>query len=335
MKKKLLIVILAAIAILLLVGCGEKPASEATLKEDIYNSSNFSLFSEQLDMEITNLEVVKRQTTTEDKVDTVWVKVTAAGDTAEGEMYYVMTYHLYNDGWLLETIADDAVDSWHFEPLEGVPDEVIASYIPEGAEILENTVDLEAASHTVTYTYEESHLYCDVTYKKQLVFNFGSGYYTSGMHDPGRWGFQNEVDVGSYEDWHDIEGTWQYTDLELVSRTDTYTWVIDDFSPEGCAFDESCTDFTEFNVSGSCKYTSDYYLRKDFITWSNENNILKGVVDSDYTGEIYYKISANVAQYSDASYVTTQVKYIRIHYDRAPTMIIASNYRTVELTKIS
>lgn len=207
MKKKLLVVILAAIAILLLAGCGEKPASEATLKEDIYNSSNFSLFSEQLDMEITDLEVVKRQTTTEDKVDTVWVKVTAAGDTAEGEMYYKLTYHLYNDGWLLEAIADDTVDSWHFKPLEGVPDEVIASYIPEGAEILENTVDLEVASHTVTYTYEESHLYCDVTYKKQLVFNFGSGYYTSGMHDPGRWGLQNEVDVGSYEDWH-LEGTW-------------------------------------------------------------------------------------------------------------------------------
>ena len=137
----------------------------------------------------------------------MWVKVTAAGDTAEGEMYYKLTYNLYNDGWLLETIADDAVDSWHFEPLEGVPDEVIANYIPESAEILENTVDLEAASHTVTYTYEESHLYCDVTYKKQLVFNFGNGYYTSGMHDPGRWGLQNEVDAGSYEDWH-LEGTW-------------------------------------------------------------------------------------------------------------------------------
>ena len=127
--KKLLVVILAAIAILLLAGCGEKPASEATLKEDIYNSSNFSRFSEQPEMEITNLEIVKRQTSTKDKVDTVWVKVTAAGDTAEGEMYYIMTYWLYNSGWQIESITDDEVNQWNLIPTKGVDDETILAYV--------------------------------------------------------------------------------------------------------------------------------------------------------------------------------------------------------------
>ena len=89
MKKKMLAVILVAVAILLLAGCEEKPVSEETLKVDLYNSSSFSRFSEQLGMKITDLEVIKRQTYADEKIDTVWVKIKAAGDTAEGEMYYM------------------------------------------------------------------------------------------------------------------------------------------------------------------------------------------------------------------------------------------------------
>lgn len=44
MKKKLLAVIFFVIAILMLTGCGKKPAPEATLKEGLYNSSDFSRF---------------------------------------------------------------------------------------------------------------------------------------------------------------------------------------------------------------------------------------------------------------------------------------------------
>lgn len=189
MKKKLLVVILAAIAILLLAGCGEKPASEATLKEDIYNSSNFSRFSEQLDMEITNLEIVKRQTSTEDKVDSVWVKVTAAGDTAEGEMYYVMTYNLYNDGWLLETITDDALDSWHFEPLCAPSDEEISNRLSYYGDynILNESLDIENGLKEVDFEYTENHLYCRKNYTAQLICEFVSNYYEFETGDIGEW----------------------------------------------------------------------------------------------------------------------------------------------------
>ena len=330
MKKKLLAVIFFVIAILMLTGCGKKPASEATLKEDLYNSSNFSRFSEQLGMKITNLEVVKRQTTTEDKVDTVWVKIKAAGDTAEGEMYYKMTYNLYNDGWLLETITDDDVDSWYFEPLCGVPDEEIAGYIPAEAEILENTVDLEAATQTVTYTYEEPHLYCDVTYKKQLVFDFGDVYYSFGMCEPGTWGFRDEVDAGSYEDWHGIEGTWQYTDTIFTRLTGTYTLVIDDFSPGSHAFDEPDSydgSSGHYTVRGSYRYDLENY--GDFVSWANEDNILDGRAETDNNGEVTHIVSADMVQHSDASYVTNRVMKFQIHYDSAPTIVIDGwNYRT-------
>ena len=291
-------------------------------------------------MNITDFEIEKRQTTTESKVDIVWVSVKASGDTVKGKMYYKMTYNLYNDGWLLETIEDDNVDSWHFEPLCGVPDAEIAGYMPEEAEILENTVDFDTATQTVTYTYEEPHLYCDVTYKKQLVFDFGDIYYSFGMCEPGTWGFRDEVDAGSYEEWHGIEGTWQYTNTNLLfGKTKTYTLVIDDFSPGSHAFDEpnSYNGLRDhYTVSGSCRYDMDYYSCKDFVSWANEDNILDGRAKTD-NGEMTHDITANMVQHSDASYVTNISMVITIHYDSAPTIWVVDGLKqgTVELTKIS
>lgn len=340
MKRNSLVLILLGIMLLLLTGCGKKPASASALENDLYNSGGFSRFSNELGMNITDFEIEKRQTTTESKVDIVWVSVKASGDTVKGEMYYKMTYNLYNDGWLLETIEDDNVDSWHFEPLCGVPDAEIADYMPEEAEILENTVDLDTATQTVTYTYEEPHLYCDVTYKKQLVFDFGDIYYSFGMCEPGTWGFRDEVDAGSYEDWHGIEGTWQYTNTNLLfGKTETYTLVIDDFSPGSHAFDEPNSydgSSDHYTVSGSYRYDMDYYSRKDFVSWANENNMLDGRAKTD-NGEMTHHITANMVQHSDASYVTNKSMGITIHYDSAPTIWAVDGLKqgTVELTKIS
>lgn len=180
-------------------------------------------------------------------------------------MYYKMTYNLYNDGWLLETIEDDNVDSWHFEPLCGVPDAEIAGYMPEEAEILENTVDLDTATQTVTYTYEEPHLYCDVTYKKQLVFDFGDVYYSFGMCEPGTWGFRDEVDAGSYEDWH-LNGTW-YGKFDGFPYNDgeEYYLTIEEVPTVSV---HANNEGGEFEISGSCEmityYNDSYTSRKTF-----------------------------------------------------------------------
>lgn len=125
MKKKLLVAIFFVIAISLLTGCGKKPASNSTLKSDLTNDSIFSRMSNQLGIKITDLEVVKRQTTEERRSDVVWVKVNAAGKAVEGEMYYVMTYELYNEGWQLEYIAADRPEQWQFTPLESVSEESV------------------------------------------------------------------------------------------------------------------------------------------------------------------------------------------------------------------
>jgi len=190
MEKKLLAVIFCATVILLFAGCRKKPASDSKLKDDLYSSDNFSYYSDQIGMKITDLEVIKRQTNTENQIDIVWVNVEASGDTAKGEMYYKMTYNLYNDGWLLEMIEDDNLDLWHFEPLCAPSDEEVESQLSYFGDhkILSEELDIENGLKTVTFEYLEEHENCYTDYTDQLIFQFENSYYAAGNGGPASWG---------------------------------------------------------------------------------------------------------------------------------------------------
>ena len=194
MKKKLLAVIFFVIAISLLAGCGKKPASEATLKEDLYNSRSFSRFSNQLGMKITDLEVVKRQTTEEQKSDVVWVEVNTSSEAAEGEMYYVMRYELYNDGWQLENITEDRPGEWQFTPLKNVdaesaPQDLLECHIQSLVENLSET-DCQIESFNIderqTYVkyveYGEDAFLADILYVSATAVDNVSGIRIDGKY---------------------------------------------------------------------------------------------------------------------------------------------------------
>lgn len=210
MRKYGSLLLLCVAMCLLLTGCGEKTADEteektenktevktenatadeAQLKNDLYSSDMFSRYANDLNMEITELEVTKRQTDEEQKKDSVWVHVNASSDAVDAEMYYIMTYALYNEGWLLETVWDDEYESWHFTPLRGVSDDVIANDLQQSYseyEILNNEVDLESGIQTVTFITKESHLYCTKTATMQLIYEFTSIYEGYGMTLDGEW----------------------------------------------------------------------------------------------------------------------------------------------------
>lgn len=73
-------------------------------------------------LEINDMEIVKRQTTVEDKTDIVYVAGTAVNDIAQYNFYYKMTYNLYNDGWILDEVEKDDKNECYSQPLKG-PDE--------------------------------------------------------------------------------------------------------------------------------------------------------------------------------------------------------------------
>lgn len=239
MEKKLLLPLFAVFV--LLAGCAKSdvPKSnaetqadpqfsneEARLKDDLFKSAAFSEFAQGLNMEITSLEIIKRQTVEESRIDTVWVKVSAASDAVQGEMYYVMTYGLYNDGWLLDDIADDATEQWLFTPLKGVSEEEIHEtlrYFPEDLEILSNELDLASGTQTVTISYSEHHTYCDAVYKEQLIYYFGSTYGVYGTSGAGYWG-ESFVTLDTDMTWN-VCGTYRTPDGDTLS--------IDQFDTDG------------------------------------------------------------------------------------------------------
>lgn len=239
MKKYSILFLLCAAMCLLLTGCGEKTADEAQLKNDLYSSDIFSKYA-NLNMTITDLEIIKRQTTEADKTDAVWVKVDAASDAIEGTLYFEMDYSLYNDGWLLDSVRDDSTDLWHFTPLSGVSDEMIQQYIPSEATIDDIKIDLEGCAHTVSYTLVEPHTYCDVIYKETLLFLFQSGHYQGA-----EWYLADTMDNGSYEDWK-ITGEW-YGVCEKVLYKGYTAWLsVEDFSPPVGYILSCCDGYTDY-----------------------------------------------------------------------------------------
>lgn len=128
-KHGTLFILLCSAMCLLLAGCVKKTATKSQLKDDLYSSNVFSQYVNNLNMEITELEITKRQTNENQMVDTVWVEINAVCEAVEAEMYYVMTYKLYNDGWQLDTVAEYTPGQWKFIPLKSIEEESVPYHL--------------------------------------------------------------------------------------------------------------------------------------------------------------------------------------------------------------
>ncbi len=301
MKKRkgyLMFICVWILGCILLTGCGKKTVSEAQLKEDLSQSSAYTLYGDGLDISIDSFKVTKRQTATEDRIDTAWVEVDSSNDAVTGHMYFVMTYELYNDGWQITNVEEDEIDEWYFTPLREMTDEEIATYISEDVQIVSKDVDLDEGTEFITYTWVESHEYCDVTYVKQDYFEFG----TSNMiYDAGKWNYITTNDAGSTEEWN-IVGTWEYEDTNHLVRL-----TIDDFQPDSplFAFYDDEPD-SRFNMDGYIEH-SYYYLGartekaqgpfevryNKFVRYFEEDGMIEGGYDSVTLGYDFYGAHAN------------------------------------------
>lgn len=332
---------------LLLAGCAEKTADEAQLRADLYNSDAFSKYANDRNMEITDFEIVKRQTDEAQKVDAVWIRANAASEEVEAEMYYVMTYNLYNDGWLLESVEDDEIDSWCFAPLQGVSDDVIANDLQyfSNYEILNNELDLEQGRQTITFTYKESHLYCDTTSTEQLIYEFGNMYYDFGTAHAGEWG-SSFVTLDNSTVWNlqKICGTYRDSKGNTVTISD---------------FDESTTGTTRANngieyrkVAGLTYNRSDYeYLRSGELlevgdvsaTDCHSDWEFSSSTVADCIGGYGYSVTCDSFNWSDVKYIVPRGFYITTDaiygYDFSSSWSVSNQTRTLylkadELTRI-
>ena len=84
------------------------------------------IFSEN-SFEIQNLEIDKRQTTIEDKIDIIYLSGSAENEAVRYDFSYKLTYNLYNEGWILDVISEQESN---YLPLMTPSREVIESIIP-------------------------------------------------------------------------------------------------------------------------------------------------------------------------------------------------------------
>lgn len=145
-KKPLFVILIVAVALLLVGGVlllfsADKIATKATICEDISQFENF----DQLDLEIKDYKEEKRDTDKAAKSDKIWVEIVAENATVSYNASYLITYGLYNDGWLLENI-------------EIIENDYYALQNPELAEVSD---DLQNAHKSVINTYELTNIAVD------------------------------------------------------------------------------------------------------------------------------------------------------------------------------
>lgn len=195
-------------------GCKPKEASEDEVQQALLQSSPYMDYFDPETSMVEDFTITKRQTTSENGTDVVWVSVNAKDDEKSATLSYVMNYVLYNDGWRLEDLSRDMESIWEFSPLQGPSDDLIKGVVPSSATSVSTETNLEVNSATVTYTLENNMGYCITTTACQATFSFGS---ETGIWTP----LDNHVMATKY-DFSPIEGTtWQY--LEESGKTDHET----------------------------------------------------------------------------------------------------------------
>ena len=102
------VILLSVILLFSLAGCSQVPKSENAIKQDIQASTGF--FSDYTDLEITDFEIVERKTDSKNSTDEINCSLSAANETFIYSAEYVLNYHLYDQGWMLEGLEQKNVD---------------------------------------------------------------------------------------------------------------------------------------------------------------------------------------------------------------------------------
>lgn len=212
------LVVLAALALILVLCSRHSAKSEREILSDIraYDDyySNFNL-------NIDSIQITKRQTNPEQKVDYVWCTVSASNRDFTCSRDYSLTYVLYNDGWLLDDY-DERLSSLlpKSYPTEDDARSCFSFLYDDYDFIGEVERDDFLVSYQATWQAEEQYIISTYETTLNFVFSPGSGW---------------ETETSTREIAHslDILGTWLYEDEERYYSVDIISldnnWKEDDW----------------------------------------------------------------------------------------------------------
>ncbi len=145
-KNKWRVLCFAIACILFISGCsinGGKASvvSDSVIKEDLFSSltrgieeplsdSDYGAYVTKLwsdyEYEYSDFSIEKRQTSTEDKTDVVYVSasLSSTNNVIKYTGRYVLSYSLYNDGWLLDKVSVDEFSYFPLQPADFSTEEI-------------------------------------------------------------------------------------------------------------------------------------------------------------------------------------------------------------------
>lgn len=169
MKKFCSILLALTAVILLLAGC-DSVADEKKIQEDLTTLTRFEVLSEG--EQIKSLEIEKRQTEKDRKLDVVWCNLTTEDAECRYEKSAVLSYTLYDEGgWILDNVSVSDQREWTISPLVGIRDSDVEVSLNDVSvsiggdqwhvteenvknfSIEDHTTDLEQKTDTVTIAF--------------------------------------------------------------------------------------------------------------------------------------------------------------------------------------
>ena len=187
--------LLCALLLLLLTGCGKKTAGDARLLDDL-NASDYFLVS-SVGVQFSKLTVDKRLTDEAQKSDQVYVTAEGENDLFTCSLGLQMNYTLYNDGWLLDSVEELYMDT----------DSITPKAEPTQAEI---DIALRGAVGKEDFSAKQI--------SKEVDLQNASVYYTYKIVEPGTWVDRvSEVSVGGSMSPHSYG--W-----DLYGNEESYYW---------------------------------------------------------------------------------------------------------------
>lgn len=206
-----------------LTGCSEKPMSEEEIQAQLQDSPGFY---PEARLRIEDMAITKRQTDTKGKTDIVYVTVDADNDAVTCTLSYILSYVLYNEGWMLEDVERDYTGKWEIAPLEGPDLEVVQNYLVsanyDNAEYVSNEANLESGTDTYTFTNVTNYAYMTARDTLRVIASFDE--------DSGTWMCdEDSVEIISTDTMWDLNGKWDYS--WKVGMVDLkYTVTVTDFT---------------------------------------------------------------------------------------------------------
>ncbi len=101
--KQMLKISIILLAALLLTSCGNSPKNEESIWQDLKSNNPQLIIANPKKQDY---QITKRQTNTDEKTDYVYIDITESNASFSASASYLMTYKLYNEGWLLESVSE-------------------------------------------------------------------------------------------------------------------------------------------------------------------------------------------------------------------------------------